>query len=123
MDHHEVFALFEQAANGTDFDQVAPLIADDAVYWFTGGSFEGADEVRRGFERTWATIRTETYRIEDCRWVAESDTVAVCVYRFRSRGVVDGQRVEATGRGTNVLVRGPSGWTIVHEHLSADPGE
>lgn len=122
MDHREVLALFEQAANGGDFDQVAPLIADNAVYWFTDGSFEGADEVRRGFERTWEAIRTETYSIEDCRWLAESDTVAVCVYRFRSRGLIDGRPVEATGRGTTVLQRGPRSWAIVHEHLSAEPG-
>lgn len=112
---------FERAANQGDFDLVAPLIAPDAVYWFTDGSFEGLDAVRRAFETTWATIRNEQYRIEDVRWVALSETVAACIYRFRSEGLVDGRPFSATGRGTNVLVRGQDGWRIVHEHLSRDP--
>jgi ketosteroid isomerase-like protein len=121
VDHRETLALFEEAANSADFDRVAPLIADDAVYWFTDGSFEGLDDVRQAFEQTWATIREETYRIGDARWIAVSDTVAVCVYRFTSSGMVDGHPFAASGRGTSVLVRGTGGWKIVHEHLSKDP--
>lgn len=122
MDHRETLARFEAAANEADFALVAPLVARDAVYWFTDGSFVGLDAVRDAFEATWATIRDETYRIEDVRWIAVSDTVAACIYRFRSQGTVDGRPFSATGRGTNVLVRGPLGWQIVHEHLSHEPG-
>jgi ketosteroid isomerase-like protein len=121
MDHRQTLARFEVAANRADFDLISPLIAANAVYWFTDGSFEGLDAIRHAFERTWATIRDETYRLEDVRWIAVSDTVATCVYRFRSEGTVDGQPFFAIGRGTNVLVRGREGWKIVHEHLSRDP--
>jgi|SRR5579863_3216460 ketosteroid isomerase-like protein len=121
MDHRDTFAQFEAAANGTDFDQVAPLIADDAVYWFTNGSFEGLAAVRGAFEDTWETIQDETYRIEDPRWIAVSDTVAVCIYRFTSNGSVDGRPFSATGRGTNILAKSDDVWKIVHEHLSKDP--
>jgi ketosteroid isomerase-like protein len=121
VDHRETLARFEAAANSADFDRVAPLIADDAVYWFTDGSFEGLDDVRRAFERTWGRIREETYRIHDVRWIAVSEAVAVCVYRFTSSGLVTGVPLVATGRGTNVLVREGGVWKIVHEHLSEDP--
>ncbi|MGH8980159.1 MAG: YybH family protein [Acidimicrobiales bacterium] len=121
MNHEETLARFEQAANSADFDQVAPLIDEHAIFWFTDGSFEGVAEVQRAFEETWATIREETYRIEGTRWIAVSDTVAVCVYRFSSSGIVDGHPFASTGRGTNVLVRGTDGWKIGHEHLSKDP--
>jgi ketosteroid isomerase-like protein len=121
--HRETFARFEDAANSADFDKVAPLIADDAVYWFTDGSFEGLPAVRRAFEATWDAIHDEVYRIEDVRWIAVSETVAVCIYRFVSSGLVDGRPFSASGRGTNVLARGPAGWKIVHEHLSREPRE
>ena len=121
IDHEQTFASFETAANSTDFDQVEPLIAADAIYWFTDGSFHGIDEIREAFEATWETIRGETYQIEDLRWIAVSETVAVCVYRFRSQGSIDGRPFAATGRGTNVLVNRDGAWTIVHEHLSNAP--
>jgi len=92
IDHEQTLSSYEKAANSGDFDQVEPLIANDALYWFTDGSFDGIDEIRRAFEATWATIHDETYEIEDIRWVAVSKTVAVCI-----------------------------AWTIVHEHLSKAP--
>lgn len=104
-----------------DFDQVAPLIADDAVYFFSDGTYTQAEELRAAFERTWATIRDEDYRIEDVRWVACDDRIAVCVYHFRWRGVINGQVREGLGRGTNVLARSDEGWRMVHEHLSPMP--
>lgn len=116
-------ARFEEAANSGDFSNVAPLLAPDAVFWFTDGSFEGVDEVRRAFEATWAVIRDETYRIEGVRWLALSGSVAVCAYRFSSHGTVNGEPFSASGRGTTVLVRGQDGWRIAHEHLSLPPAQ
>lgn len=120
-DHAQTFASFEQAANSTDFDQVAPFVAEDAIYWFTDGSFEGIDAVREAFAATWDAIRDETYTIEDLRWIAVSEAIAVCVYRFRSEGSTGGRPFVATGRGTNVLVKRNGAWLIVHEHLSNVP--
>jgi ketosteroid isomerase-like protein len=34
-------AEYERAANSHDVQQVVPLIADDATYWFTDGSYRG----------------------------------------------------------------------------------
>jgi ketosteroid isomerase-like protein len=107
--------------NTHDFDRVAPLIAPAAVYFFSDGTYTGEDELRAAFERTWTTIRDEDYRIEDVRWLARDERVAVCVYRFRWRGLVDGQPREGVGRGTSVLARSDAGWRVAHEHLSPMP--
>jgi len=68
IDHEQTLSSYEKAANSGDFDQVEPLIANDALYWFMDGSFDGIDEIRGAFEATWATINDETYEIEDIRW-------------------------------------------------------
>jgi hypothetical protein len=36
---------YEHAANSHDVEQVLPLIADDATYWFTDGSYRGREEI------------------------------------------------------------------------------
>lgn len=119
----EVFKSLEAAANSQDFDRVAPHIAQDAVYWFTDGRSEGLEAIREAFERTWQTIRDETYVLSNVKWIAVSESVAVCIYDFRSRGVVSGRPFAASGRGTNVFVRSDGVWRVVHEHLSGDPSE
>lgn len=104
-----------------DFNQIAPLIAADAVCFFTEGTYSSKEELRAAFERTWATIRDEDCRIEDLRWLTCDKRIAVCVYRFRWSGMVDGQPREGVGRGTSVLAHSDEGWHVVHEHLSPMP--
>ena len=97
---------YVEAANSRDFGQVAPFVAEDAVYWFTDGTFSGRDAIRRAFEATWSAIQDETYTIDNVRWIAMGDQTAACVYSFHSvhsEGWVEGQRFSATGRGTNVF--------------------
>jgi ketosteroid isomerase-like protein len=109
---------YEQATNRHDFDQLVPLIADDATCWFTEGSYHGIDEIRAAVERTFATILDEVYTIENLDWVAVSDDLAVCRYRFRWTGVVDGKQASGQGRGTNVVTKRGGAWKMLHEHLS-----
>ena len=73
---------YEQATNSHDIAQVAPMIAPEAVYWFSDGSHHGRDAVLTAIAQTFATIHDETYQIEDLEWVAISDNHAVCRYRF-----------------------------------------
>ncbi len=43
---------YEQRTNTHRFAEVAPLIADNAVYWFNDGSFQGKDAIKQAFEKT-----------------------------------------------------------------------
>ncbi len=109
---------YEEATNSHDLSRLAPLIAEDAVYWFSDGSHRGRKAVLAAIADTFATIRDEVYRIEDLEWVTHSDSSAVCRYRFRWTGTVDGQPRSGSGRGTNVIVNSAGTWQMLHEHLS-----
>ena len=110
--------LYEQATNRHDFNELAPLIAEDATYWFTEGSYHGIDAIKAAVERTFATILDEVYRLEALDWVAIADDLAVCRYQFHWTGVVDGKPASGQGRGTNVMTKRNGVWKMLHEHLS-----
>ena len=111
-------AEYERAANSHDVGRVLALIAEDATYWFTDGSYRGREEIAGALERTFATIHEEVYEIRELEWVALTDELAACRYHFFWRGVVDGQPSSGRGRGTNVVVRRDAAWQVHHEHLS-----
>lgn len=109
---------YERATNGRDTTQLAPLIARDAVYWFTDASHGGREAILSAIADTFRTIVNETYRISDLEWVVAEDNHAVCRYRFSWTGNINGQPRSGGGRGTNVLVRRGETWQMLHEHLS-----
>ena len=110
---------YEQATNSHDIAQLAPLIASDAVYWFTDGSHCGRDAILAAISQTFATIRDEIYRIDELEWITIDSNQAVCRYHFAWTGIVNGQPRSGSGRGTNVLVKNDGAWQMLHEHLSA----
>ena len=80
---------YENAANSRDFNNVQKLVSDDAVFWFTDGSFTGIESIRSAFEKTWNTIRDEEYSIKNLNWVYNSDVcvvhIQICVQRDYQR--------------------------------------
>jgi ketosteroid isomerase-like protein len=113
---------YESATNSRDFNNVRPLIAHDAVYFFSNENLHGIAAIEKAFVDTFNTIKDETYSIHSVQWLAVSDTVAVCVYDFHWRGTIDGERREGSGRGTNALVKRNGEWVMIHEHLSRPGG-
>jgi len=110
---------YEIKTNSHDFTLLRPLIADDAVYWFTDGSFVGIAMIRDAITTTFNTIQHEVYSIKDVEWIVNEETTAVCRYRFEWSGIVDGNEKHGEGRGTNVMVKRDGAWRMLHEHLSA----
>jgi ketosteroid isomerase-like protein len=117
----EFLSVYEQRTNTHRFAEVAPLIAEDAIYWFSEGSFQGLAAIKQAFEKTWAYIQDEHYAIEQVQWLANDEQVAVCIYLFRWQGKVEGQLRQGIGRGTSVLQQFAAGWKVTHEHLSSLP--
>ncbi|MET8513255.1 DUF4440 domain-containing protein [Streptomyces sp. NPDC005077] len=91
----EFIRTYEQATNSHDITQLVPLIAPDAVYWFSDGSHRGREAILSAIAKTFATIRDEIYQIDDLEWIAHSDDHAVCRYRFTWTGTIDSQRQTA----------------------------
>jgi ketosteroid isomerase-like protein len=109
---------YEQATNSHEIARLEPLIAPDAVYWFSDGSHHGRDAVLAAIAETFATICDETYEINDLEWIVVESEHAVCRYRFSWTGNLDGLPKSGAGRGTNVLIRTDGAWRMLHEHLS-----
>ena len=110
---------YEEATNSHDVDHLAPLIAPDAVYWFSDGSHRGRENVLAAITETFATIRDEVYTISDLEWITVSSDSAVCRYSFSWTGTIDGRVRSGSGRGTNVLTNTNGTWQMLHEHLSS----
>jgi len=115
----EFIREYEAASNSHDLDQTLGLISDDAVYWFSNGaSHSGKDEIAEAIGNNFKVITLEDYCISELRWIAESDEIAVCLFRFDWSGLVHGEQASGSGRGTSVLSRKGDTWEVVHEHLS-----
>jgi ketosteroid isomerase-like protein len=123
QDPAELMREYEIRANGHRFENVAPLIAENALYWFSDGSFCGHDEIKKAFKHTWNTIRDEHYYIDNMQWLGNDNHLAVCTYLFHWQGMVDGQMKQADGRGTSVLGMVDGEWKVLHEHLSVEPSK
>lgn len=95
------------------------LIADDAVYfWSNGSAMFGKPAIEAAMKANFDSLVGDTYEVDEVTWVAETDDVAACVFRFRWSAIVDGQPVAGGGRGASVLKRVDGQWRIAHEHLS-----
>jgi ketosteroid isomerase-like protein len=112
-------AGYEQANNSRDIGRVESMIAEDATYWFSDGSYRGLDEITGAIKRTFLAIQDEVYEIKDLEWVVLTAEHAACRYRFSWTGVIDGRPRSGQGRGTNVVVKRDGEWKIRHEHLTS----
>ncbi|MER7810401.1 nuclear transport factor 2 family protein [Streptomyces sp900116325] len=61
----EFIRTYEQATNSHDITQLVPLIAPDAVYWFSDGSHRGRKAILSAIAKTFATIHDEICQIDD----------------------------------------------------------
>ena len=121
MSARDILKKYEELINEHNFDLLVPLISGDCKFWFSSGTYEGIEQIRKAFEKTWGMIKEEVYSISDQVWIAESDGAAVCTYTFHWNGLIDGQPQQGKGRGTSCFRKEKEGWKIVHEHLSQFP--
>lgn len=109
---------YEDATNSHDFNNVRPLVEDDAIYYFSEGTYKGIEAINKVFEKNWTTIEEEIYEIRDIQWILQTENSAACVYKFYWKGFFKGEFRQGSGRGTNILSLKGNTWKIVHEHLS-----
>ena len=118
MQPEDVLKQYETRINLHVFDDLAPLISDEAVFWFSDGSHSGIDEIRAAFEQTWNNIQDEAYWLEGLKWIAKGDRTASCTYSFHWKEMSGDNPASGNGRGTTVLRKEADAWKIIHEHLS-----
>jgi len=116
---------YERRTNSHDLEQLALLIAKDATYWFSDGSYTGRAAVLNAIGKTFETIQDETYSIADIEVVGEESDLVALRYAFswsgswtdlRARGV--GVKRTSTYVGmaggscsTNTSARRSSAWS------------
>lgn len=122
MTAEEFIDLYEQALATQRWTSVAPLIHEDASVTFsTGAVHKGKEAVRAAFERNFAAIEGEKFRISNVDWILRASDVAVYLFEFQWTGRIDGRHAAGAGTGTSVLVRNGSGWQLLAEHLGPAP--
>ena len=119
----EDFVKAYEAALGTQsWDQVSPLVHERASVIFSNGAVhKGKDAVRAAYERNFAAIQNEDYRISDVHWLLTTADSAAYMFDFHWTGLIKGKQVSGAGRGTAVLVREPYGWQLIAEQLGPKP--
>lgn len=119
MTPQEFLREYETSGRVGGVERTLSLIDDDAIYWFSdGGAHIGKAAIERAIRRNFEAIKDETYRLSEITWLAQTQDVAACTYRFDWSGVLHGEKASGFGRGTSVLIRKGDGWAVVHEHLS-----
>jgi ketosteroid isomerase-like protein len=128
MSHEAVINFlnhFEALARKKNFDLVADMVHERAIFRFNDGDFVGRQAIRAAFEKTWAsssgTAEQEKFYLSDIVVVATDTNSAAATYNWNWEGVSQGKSFRIQGRGTRVLVREGDRWQIIHEHLSRMP--
>jgi ketosteroid isomerase-like protein len=121
MNHETALTTYVEKLNTHSWDQIAPCVADFAVFIFTEDTFVGKAAAKASFEKTFKLIENEVFSLHDIVWTVVTADVAACRYEFRWKGLISGQESSGGGRGTSILRKVDSRWLIAHEHLGPYP--
>jgi ketosteroid isomerase-like protein len=109
---------YSAALASQDWNNVAPLIHEDACVTFSDGSvYQGVLSIAEAYKRNFMLIKNEEYHISDVHWIKLNDAVAVYLFRFTWRGTINGQEASGGGRGTATIMLDKGRWKLMAEHL------
>ena len=117
MPHDALLKDYVKRLNSHRWEEVEPLIDEDAIFIFNDGTYQGRAAIEEACRRTFALICNDKYAITDKSWSFISSDWACCAYTFKWEGTINGAPANGGGRGTSVVLRTAKGWKIVHEHL------
>lgn len=121
MSHESALSAYIEALNTHAWDNIAPYVAEDAVFLFTEATFTGQAAAKASFEKTFALIQKEEFSLHHLTWTAVTSDLASCHYEFRWKGFIAGEEASGGGRGTSILRRFNDRWLVIHEHLGPYP--
>jgi len=109
---------YEKALATQDWNEVSSLIHENATVIFSNGAIhEGKAKVQMAFEHNFAVIKSEKYAIKNVRWMVTNESVAVYLFDFHWKGLINGVLKEGSGQGSNVLTYENERWLLLVEHL------
>lgn len=114
---------YERALATQDWAVVEPLVHHDACVTFSNGTVHvGKQAVKAAYLRNFSLIKNETYTVFNLRWILKSEQIAVYLFDFSWKGLIDGNPAEGSGRGTTVISRQTGVWQLLAEHLGPRTG-
>jgi len=103
---------YQDACGNRELTDLAPLIADDAVYCFADGTRVGKAAIQNAFEDTRSGGNDSYSTLTDVVWVAANYWVSACTYTLTASSACDRER------HTLVLRRLNGNWRVTHLHSS-----
>lgn len=122
MTPDEFIQAYEKALAAQDWNQVEPLMHENACVTFSNGTvYKGRPEVKAAFEKNFSLIKDETYAISNVHWVVKTPEMAVFLFDFYWSGIFNDKPASGSGRGTSVLINNRGTWQLLTEHLGSKP--
>ncbi|WP_025025391.1 YybH family protein [Caldalkalibacillus mannanilyticus] len=120
MGYKKALEQYIKATNTHDFSNVAQVLHEKAVYWFSDKTCTSMSEIQQYFENSWNMIQNEIYSASNVEWITTDLHSATCLYTYQYEGYHNGKFVSGKGRATNVFVKvSEDEWKLIHEHLSS----
>lgn len=118
MKPEEFIHAYERVLGTQSWDNVEPLVHEDACVTFSDGTVhKGKSQVRAAFERNFSLIQNEKYSISNVHWVMKDSNTAVYLFEFQWSGIINEKPASGMGRGTCVLIKENEQWKLLVEHL------
>ena len=122
MSPQDFVIQYAQALRSQSWAAVDPLIHSDACVTFSNGAaHRGKAAVRVAYERNFAAIKNEDYRVSNVHWFLEGPDTAAYLFDFHWTGLVRGALASGAGRGTALLIKDDGVWRLLAEHLGPKP--
>lgn len=120
MNPEEFIPLYENALGSQNWSKVDPLISENAVVTFSNGTVHiGKENVRKAFENNFSLIKSESYHMENVKWLKKEETHAVFIFQYVWSGLINDKLVSGSGNGTSVLSKEGEIWRLLSEHLGS----
>jgi hypothetical protein len=118
MTPEDFITKYENALATQKWNNVEPLIHGDACVTFSNGIVnKGKVAIQMAYERNFSLIKNEKYSISNVYWAVKNDSIAVYLFDFSWKGLINDKEAEGNGCGTTTLINVNGEWKLISEHL------
>lgn len=116
------FAEYQEALNKHSYAGIAKLFHKDVSFFHSGVKMTDRKEVEEFHENFWDTIKNVKWWATDVKIVYQDERCEIYAYQYNYSGLVDGQKVEGSGKTTDVFAKNEKTgkWEFLHAHSSSE---
>ena len=119
MSAEEFVTAYKTALGTQQWKNVEPLIHENACVTFSNGAVnKGLAEIKTAYEYNFSVIKSEDYQMSNLHWALKNETVAVYLFDFSWKGIINGTPSSGCGKGTAVIVCESKNWKLLAEQLT-----